>query len=189
MTNEEINPPRNWWIPLAILIFLGLMSFFAMRVSAQMIQTGTVDVEDLEIEWFILARYFGNLPKALGPFPSKELCRIAGEDTFPEDQRFWVPERVIKFKADLEQDERERKAKIATMLKTAKRDKNGQVELKLNDCDSVTLDKNDQIIVYGFGCMTSRWIGGSIQSPPIAITGCLTKEGAEKEALNQMKEN
>lgn len=46
--------------------------------------------------WWILVSVFGgsdDIPRAIGPYPSQEMCRIAGEHLMPNDRQFWTAEK------------------------------------------------------------------------------------------------
>lgn len=55
------------------------------------------------VVFYILVRFYGDgqsmlgsIPRAVGPFPNAELCRLAGRDLVPADRRFWLPAEVAE---------------------------------------------------------------------------------------------
>lgn len=34
------------------------------------------------------------IPRAMGPYPSAELCRVAGESLMPRERQFWTAEKI-----------------------------------------------------------------------------------------------
>lgn len=142
--------------------------------------------------WYILAHYYdansSPTPKLLGPFPSNELCRIAGESTFSYDRRFWTEKKIAEVEAEMKEKKDKRDALIVEMAKTAKRDKNGDATLKLNPCDTTVVDKNNKEVGVNFGCMDGTTTLGRYTPGPDALTGCVTERGAEKAAMDVLKE-
>ena len=183
VTHFSPLPSTSWWLrehePCCSNLSLD-------SISAKNITVGTMNAERLfEGEWYILARYYEDnkrIPRILGPFPSRELCRLAGEDTFPDDPRFWTSQHIVEHNAKLAKDRAERESQIAEKLKTAKRDKNGRVWVTLDSGSQILIDKDGKEV--GWSGPLSAFAGSM---PPDAITGCVTREGAEKEAFKELE--
>lgn len=104
--------------------------------------------------WWILAKRNGGyaedlIPRAIGPYPSQELCRIAGHDLARDDRRFWTAEERAKA------EEADRKEAEAWRLKQERHSKEilpfaeavraGKIKpgkIKLPSGDDAYLDKN-----------------------------------------------
>lgn len=112
-----------------------------------------------------------------GPFPTAELCRVAGELTVPSDRRFWLPAKVAK----AEQEDRERaaryeqewQAKLAQARVMAKTAKPGSAVTVGNATWHVTKDQTiDEeswsLSLYGFESIT---LGATS-----ALSGCLSTD-------------
>lgn len=87
-------------------------------------------VEAVVVTWWILASVSGtgsnvDAPVALGPYPSQELCRVAGESRFSFDSRFWTEAHIAEEKKRYADAEAKRQAE----LRTAPHDKNGYAHL------------------------------------------------------------
>ena len=135
---------------------------------------------------YILARFFtggSGEPRVLGPFPSAELCRIAGRDTFPEDQRFFTPQEIEKETARRKEEDEKKKELIANAIKTKKPTKDGWWVDLGDGCSTVLVNSSGETIISSYKCI----VAGTLQRQPEAITGCVTENGAEKAALEMLK--
>lgn len=104
-------------------------------------------------------------PSTLGPFPSRELCRIAGHSVMPDDTRFWS-------RADIALDA-ERKANAQEAYRVAK-----DAFMKLNPKggtwvhrgSTYTLNEKGEAILNFFTSVgSSRTCGGQFN----ALTACV----------------
>lgn len=115
-------------------------------------------------------------PEANGPYPSAELCRLAGRNIMPSDRQFWTEaEKEAQLKREAERDSA-LKAKIAAALKKNGGKAGSVSEDSLSCSPSVLFDAQGEIIGAAGGCTT--W-GGYIE--PTALTGCVAiPQRAEK---------
>lgn len=84
----------------------------------------------LAVAYWILVNVIGSpsnpdFPIAMGPYPSLELCQVAGHNRFPEDTRFWTVEQIAAEKERLAQADARRKKELLT----APHDKRGWATL------------------------------------------------------------
>ena len=67
------------------------------------------------IAWWILVQCFGcgdtgSVPRAIGPYPSQEMCRLAGNRLMPTDRQFWT--EAARAKAEEEDKARSERARL-----------------------------------------------------------------------------
>lgn len=174
-------------IQVVIFLILG-----AILVSAQNVQPlyPSKDVSG----WWILVRIMSgpsdgfNIPRAIGPYPSQEMCRIAGREMMPVDRRFWtlterekaeVRDKVEAEKARLASEKEETEIKqIAESVCSGKR-KPGDV--KLPSGTFVTFDKDGKETGRSWGIITytTSFMGAS-SSVYDALTSCVEIKGAQQ---------
>lgn len=113
--------------------------------------------------WWILVNptswYGQRIPQALGPYPSKELCRIAGKSVMPDDEQFWT--ELERHDAKIRREQNERDIQVAIHAKWLQTHKAGEVGMGGS--------------VYKFdkdGNRLQGWIV-NLTSYPEALTGCM----------------
>jgi hypothetical protein len=122
--------------------------------------------------WWILVHSFtGNsgldVPRALGPYPSKDLCRIAGRTAMPDDRRFYTADELAKKDADEQERRRKRDAEIASK----KPDKAGWIYF---DCEAIHVGKDGKPDGQSStSCISVPW------SYLSAITDCVAVEDSK----------
>lgn len=130
--------------------------------------------------WILVQNHDGRtqpVPLAAGPYPSKEVCRLAGKAMMPDDQRFWTDAEKVDAKARAEQRERDVQAVIAAAWEKNKHQA-GSVEfpqrthgvaLSLGDATRYHFDAAGKIVMVSGSV---GYISGMLP-PPSAITGCV----------------
>jgi hypothetical protein len=127
--------------------------------------------------WFLVDVYgtqhgIGDGPRAKGPFPSKELCRVAGASMFPSDSRFWTPKQVRV----AEEEARVYSLRVNSEI-IAKRKPGTKQTIELFNGTSVMFNEKDEFVglVSGFGGGGSS--GGMVSCPCyMALTPCTATE-------------
>lgn len=148
------------------------------------------------IGWWILVQVWGGscqseAPRAIGPYPSQEMCRLAGNKIMPDNKLFWTPAAVAeaeakdrveaeRFKA---QQEKER-IEIAEIGKAIVAGKRKPGTIKLSSGASVIFDKDGKETGRDWGVLTLNSTGpgsGFIISGPFynALTPCVEIKSEE----------
>lgn len=121
------------------------------------------------VAWWILVASFGSgpdVPRALGPYPSAEMCRLAARHAMPSAQQFWTEKEISDWKAEQAREQKARDAKIDSARAKAQ-GKGFSVDLGCETYHepSASAQKN--------GGMSYIWSCINAVSEPSPITGCV----------------
>ena len=133
--------------------------------------------------WWILLQAMSGytaeiaIPRAAGPYPSQEMCRIAGNKMMPDDRRFWTEEARVKAEAANKLEAEKRKAQDAIRSKeievAAAHVREGKIKpgwVTLSSGDKVHLDKDGKEDVITFGTVSFTSISSPLYT---ALTPCV----------------
>ncbi len=125
--------------------------------------------------WFLVHSYtLGQTQSreavAKGPYPSREMCRLAAKNLIPEDRQFWT----LKERTEAEMKDQQRAAARATELakKKAALPVGKAATIRLSDGTDVDIDATGKETSWGVSSGGYIVMGG--YTFYTAITGCTT---------------
>lgn len=131
------------------------------------------------MSWWILVMMFGGahdadrIPRAMGPYPSETLCKVAGHAIMGDDRKFFSDEDIARADEAVRVRTRAREAEIAALPMKA-----GSYQLKSGEL--VVRLKDGGIESAGMlGSSTASFYGSSAATFYSALTGCVNVEDAK----------
>lgn len=124
--------------------------------------------------WILIAMLHPGTPfqvtSAIGPYPSLELCKLAGKATMPSDERFWTQEEINNQRQH-ELEERARREVIHKERVAAARAKAKGKPFTVEDpwnCKTEHYDATGKLLrdQNDYGCISINTV-----SEPRAVTG------------------
>jgi hypothetical protein len=119
--------------------------------------------------WFMAKRVSGpssecRIPRAYGPYPSKEMCRLAARAMMPHDRQFWPDEERLA----VEQREREEAEAYKARLEARRIEAvaNGERQFAIGRT-TIVLNENGDEVGWGYT------FGGGYSIEFEAVSGCV----------------
>lgn len=129
--------------------------------------------------WILIAVLHPGTPfqvtNAVGPYPSAEVCRLAGKSMMPSDERFWTPEEVANQRRHDAEERVRQEAAHRERVAAAKAKAKGR-PFTVDDpwnCRKERYDAAGKLIEGSgdYGCISINAV-----TEPRAVTGCVKVE-------------
>lgn len=129
------------------------------------------------IKWWVLARMFWrsdspNIPFAIGPYPSENLCRLAARSMMPSDRQFWTSEE----REAAEQEDKRRADAYEAEVERARASLGGKAGKVTLESSLTTIEFNAEGKQVGWISSGSGTYVSSRPPEPIALSGCVAIE-------------
>jgi hypothetical protein len=120
------------------------------------------------------------IPRVAGPYPSQELCRLAGYSIDPDDRRFWTEEMRTKVEREEKIKVEARTKEIEIVKEQVRSGKRKPGWIKLSDGSSIGIQPNGELESLTAGALTLSGTGWVTWSRTYeAITPCVEIKSGE----------